>query len=453
MTEPTAPLPQAPATGGPQIPPGPPSALDRLFAWLRGLGLRRRTQDRWLAGVCSGLADRLGVDPAIVRVAWVLLTMVTGVGTGVYLGAALVLPRVDGRIRLERAVREGHVESIVLLCVTVAVALSELASPVVSWDGDGWHVGQDGVRLLPLLVVGGILVWFLRRSRPASGVTPVAGGWLGEAQGGVAPVPSAHGWSGHGSSGTGSGYRPAAAARPEVGPYPARTPRPSIGWAGLAVAVGIATLAGTAAWLLHGALEWELPRRVAVGTAVVAMLSLAALVVGLAGRRGHGLGLLVCAGILSAFTWVVPVWDADVLQARGDGVTTWRPTSVEQTSWATDSGRAVLDLTALPASELDGRRLSARVDVGALRVVVPEGTAVQVDGTVDTGAIVRKGGVTQGTPGDGEDEAERRSDGTTFWTGVNLDTSVRYGSTSGAPVLTVDAGVDVGTLTIEESAR
>ena len=37
----------------------PKTGMDKIFAALRGLGVRRRTDDKWLAGVCSGLADRL----------------------------------------------------------------------------------------------------------------------------------------------------------------------------------------------------------------------------------------------------------------------------------------------------------------------------------------------------------------------------------------------------------
>ena len=46
----------------------PQTGLDRFFAALRGIGVRRRTDDKWIAGVCSGLADRLGGHPVMVRV-------------------------------------------------------------------------------------------------------------------------------------------------------------------------------------------------------------------------------------------------------------------------------------------------------------------------------------------------------------------------------------------------
>lgn len=59
-----------------------------------GLPLRRSRFDRQLAGVCGGIAAYLNVDSLVVRMAWVLLTVVTGgvVGIALYVVAALVVP-------------------------------------------------------------------------------------------------------------------------------------------------------------------------------------------------------------------------------------------------------------------------------------------------------------------------------------------------------------------------
>ena len=54
--------------------------------------LRRDTQHRMLGGVCAGLARHLGVDPIIVRVAFVAAATAGGVGVAVYLLAWVFLP-------------------------------------------------------------------------------------------------------------------------------------------------------------------------------------------------------------------------------------------------------------------------------------------------------------------------------------------------------------------------
>jgi phage shock protein PspC (stress-responsive transcriptional regulator) len=58
--------------------------------------LYRSLDDRILAGVCGGLADRLGIDPSVVRIVWVLLTFASGgLFLLVYIVMALVVPEED----------------------------------------------------------------------------------------------------------------------------------------------------------------------------------------------------------------------------------------------------------------------------------------------------------------------------------------------------------------------
>jgi phage shock protein PspC (stress-responsive transcriptional regulator) len=54
--------------------------------------LYRKRDGRIVAGVCAGLADYFGVDPTLVRLAFVLLTVFGAFGILIYLGAWLVVP-------------------------------------------------------------------------------------------------------------------------------------------------------------------------------------------------------------------------------------------------------------------------------------------------------------------------------------------------------------------------
>lgn len=53
--------------------------------------LVRSREDRMLLGVCGGLANYLNVDPVIVRLAAVLLTLWNGVGLLIYLVLAIIM--------------------------------------------------------------------------------------------------------------------------------------------------------------------------------------------------------------------------------------------------------------------------------------------------------------------------------------------------------------------------
>jgi len=59
--------------------------------------LTRSRQDRMLAGVASGIAAYVGVDAVVVRIAFVVLTLVGGLGIALYLACWLLLP--DDRTR------------------------------------------------------------------------------------------------------------------------------------------------------------------------------------------------------------------------------------------------------------------------------------------------------------------------------------------------------------------
>ena len=57
--------------------------------------LHRPMEGRVVAGVCAGLAAYLGVDPTLVRLAFVFLSFFGGVGILFYLGAWIVIPEGD----------------------------------------------------------------------------------------------------------------------------------------------------------------------------------------------------------------------------------------------------------------------------------------------------------------------------------------------------------------------
>ncbi len=55
--------------------------------------LKRSRTDRMIAGVCGGIGEYLGIDPNVIRLIWVGVSIFT-VGTGIlaYLLAWLILP-------------------------------------------------------------------------------------------------------------------------------------------------------------------------------------------------------------------------------------------------------------------------------------------------------------------------------------------------------------------------
>ena len=59
--------------------------------------LYRNTCNKLIAGVCSGLAEYLNIDPTIVRLIWALIGL-SGAGLVAYLIAALIIPEKPSNI-------------------------------------------------------------------------------------------------------------------------------------------------------------------------------------------------------------------------------------------------------------------------------------------------------------------------------------------------------------------
>jgi phage shock protein C len=55
--------------------------------------LYRPTAGRMLGGVCAGLADHFDVDPTVVRLVWIAVTLLSlGTGILVYIIAWIIIP-------------------------------------------------------------------------------------------------------------------------------------------------------------------------------------------------------------------------------------------------------------------------------------------------------------------------------------------------------------------------
>jgi phage shock protein C len=54
--------------------------------------LQRSRTEKMIGGVCGGFAEYFNVDPTLVRVIWVAMTLIVGIGFLLYLILWLVMP-------------------------------------------------------------------------------------------------------------------------------------------------------------------------------------------------------------------------------------------------------------------------------------------------------------------------------------------------------------------------
>ena len=48
--------------------------------------------DRMICGVCGGIAEYIGIDPTVVRILWVIFSLMGGSGLLAYIITAIIIP-------------------------------------------------------------------------------------------------------------------------------------------------------------------------------------------------------------------------------------------------------------------------------------------------------------------------------------------------------------------------
>lgn len=129
----STPVPPEPGQPGPP-PPGGPAPAQRA--------VRRSRSERVIAGVCGGLGRYLGIDPVLLRVAFIILSLANGLGLIAYVVAWVAIPEegadrpagpaLEPRREMGRLVLGGSlvVLGLVLLLDRLAPDLDELFWPV-----------------------------------------------------------------------------------------------------------------------------------------------------------------------------------------------------------------------------------------------------------------------------------------------------------------------------------
>ncbi|MCP8999408.1 PspC domain-containing protein [Pseudarthrobacter sp. RMG13] len=303
-----------------------PSA--EFFGWVRSQGIRRGSK-RWLGGVASGTAIRMGVPVAAVRTAFVALSLFSGLGLFLYGLAWALLPGDDGRIHAEQA---AHGK---------------------------WSAGMTGAALMALLGLSGTyLSLFEVPSNNWWTYWPLT--WLAA----VVYLISAHS-----RAGTAGRSRPRPAA-PHVRPNQHRPADP--GNPLVAVVSGIAFIvAGVTLFLASGDATDVSRQAVALAwAAAAAVLGLGIVAAGLAGRSSGILGFLAVAALVAA--------------ALSGGFNALGNVAVGRTfSWAPESTGQLMDGYSIAAGsgQLD---LTSLTGTGPL----PSDTTVAINTAASTVAIL-----------------------------------------------------------------
>lgn len=302
----------------------------------------------------------LGIDVLVLRIIIVALALLGGSGVVLYAIAWLLVPE-EGRDasdgdRLAAWIRGLRPGAQVALVVAAGIAvLVVVAGPLPS--------ALQGAWIVTAIIAGGVVAWLVTRT--------------GSPQGGHSMSTST-----------------APPAPPQQAPAPPAAPPSILGPVALSTAL-IVVGALTALTALDIA---DIPTQAVLGAAL-GVLAIA-LVVG--AFTGHARWLLWIAVPLAAILALASAPTTSTLSnlATGSaGDRTWVPTAIDDTvdGFALGVGTGTLDLTELdlpqePAAVIP---IAARIDMGTLAVIAPEGVHVRIDATAGMGAIEIDGSATQ----------------------------------------------------------
>ena len=361
----------------------------------------RTPDDSKIAGVCGGFGRRYGIDPVLVRVAFVITALWGGAGVFLYALMWLLLRAAgDEASKGEALIGRGRASGSKLTAVALVVVVL-ISAPTFGGSGQTFLLGAGF--LMTAAMLAGWYGLYRRSPEPPVGWAEVSAprapgaGYDAGGPAGATHPGATHGTSQEPGSGPDAphgppvppswdplGAAPFAWDLPEPGVHiadeaqPARKSRLTKITLGLAliaaaVAAGLSTIGGLA-WL-------DATRIAAVALAVVA----AGLIIGALTRRGHG--LLVVAGPLAGFVLL-----ASLVQVPEGGWETIGEKRVEITSpeqlnvpITHELGAVRVDLREL---ELDrDRTYSISNEVGEVRVQLPEGLAVDANCRVEVGDV------------------------------------------------------------------
>lgn len=349
--------------------------------------LHRRSDERVIAGVASGLGDYFNVDPLLIRIALVASLVFGGLGIFLYAAAWLLVPEeAEERSIAERifggAALGGGLAGAIVIVVSIVVILGIL-SAIFGGISNG---GEGGLFLAAVIGIAGVLL--LRRGSSDRVVADAAE-----------------------STGTDPADAPTATV---AAPIARRQPRPAspLGWYVLGAA-----LIGVGAMALAG-MAWDVTFTPGTYAGVVLALIGLGLLVG--AWFGHARFLIVIGVLLLPFAWAASLVDVPIDGAWGQQRFTPTTASEVREEYHLAGGQLSLDLSRIEPG--DGPvAVGASVAFGQLTVLVPDGATVEIDASVGGGTL-------------------RLLDGP-FDDGTHLEDHVLTGADTPDFILDLDAGI------------
>lgn len=323
--------------------------------------VQRASDDRMIAGVCSGVARKLNIDPVILRVVLVALTFAGFAGVILYAGAWLFLPSDDQPksaaakwFKLDENEEQVRVVGLIVTGVVAVTAGTGLFDN--NWGSPFPWFG--------LIVFAALYIWVIRPAQRRREIT------AGTAP---APVQSLEGQT-------------LVISREPRAPRAPKTP-----WSPILTFITLSTsliaMGGVAIYAeANHSVPWT-----SYAVAALGVIGLGLLIGTFWGNAGP---LIPIGGLIAMILAVTAVLPSSRI---GHDVFPESPTAVAG-SYQLGIGQLDLELDQLTdPAQLNGRTIRVRVGIGQTRIVVPTATNVEVRSKLHAGEITVFGRKVNGT--------------------------------------------------------
>ena len=130
------------------------------FKELKNKKLCRSQTNRMIGGVCGGIAEYFAIDPTIVRIIWVAISLLGGFGILVYLASLFIIPNNPDQTPVEGSERMIKDKNLfwgsLLIIVGLFLILRQMG---LFYTFHFWNIPWQSVWAIVLITIGGILLY------------------------------------------------------------------------------------------------------------------------------------------------------------------------------------------------------------------------------------------------------------------------------------------------------
>ena len=130
------------------------------FEELKNKKLRRSQANRMIGGVCGGIAEYFAIDPTVVRIIWVAISLLGGFGVLVYLASLFIIPNNPDQTPVEGSESMIKDKNLfwgsLLIIVGLFLILRQMG---LFYTFHFWNIPWQSVWAIVLITIGGILLY------------------------------------------------------------------------------------------------------------------------------------------------------------------------------------------------------------------------------------------------------------------------------------------------------